>query len=79
MSMPEIGSYVTHAKLPELGSGEILATDKGAVRIRFASGDRNFVWEMVHGHLNVTDEAPAPAPRPGKRTRKPATKQSGKA
>ena len=79
MSMPEIGSYVTHAKLPELGAGEILATDKGAVRIRFASGDRNFVWEMVHGHLSATDEAPAPAPRPGKRTRKAPTKQADKA
>lgn len=79
MSTLEIGSYVTHAKLPELGAGEILATDKGAVRIRFASGDRNFVWDMVHGHLSATDEAPAPAPRPGKRARKTPAKQSPKA
>ena len=74
MSTPEIGSYVTHAKLPDLGAGEILAADKGAVRIRFASGDRSFVWEMVQGHLTTTTEAPAPAAtKPAKRARK-ATK-----
>ena len=70
MLMPEIGSYVIHAKLPELGSGEILSAEKGALRIRFASGDRNFVWDMVHSHLEVTSEAPVPAPRSTKRTRK---------
>ena len=60
----EIGSYVTHAKLPELGSGEILAVDKGAVRIRFASGERNFSGELVAAHLVTTLEAP---PRPTKK------------
>lgn len=71
MSTPAIGSYVTHAKMPELGAGEITASDKGAVRIRFASGDRNFIWELVANHLTVTNEAPpAPAPKSTKRPRK---------
>ena len=70
MSSFEIGNYVTHSKLPELGAGEILAADKGAVRIRFASGDRNFIWELVAAHLNLTDEAPAPPPSASKRGRK---------
>jgi hypothetical protein len=76
MSTPEIGSYVTHDKLPELGSGEITASDNGAVRIRFASGDRNFVWDMVRGHLSITMEAPAP---PAKAARKPRKKAAEKA
>jgi hypothetical protein len=75
MSTPEIGSYVTHAKMPELGAGEILTAEKGAVRIRFASGERNFVWEMVAGHLTTTTEAPVQAAaKPAKRARKPSTK-----
>jgi hypothetical protein len=69
----EIGNYVLHAKLPELGAGEILAADKGAVRIRFASGDRNFIWDLVAAHLKMTDEGPV-APPSGKRTRKAAAK-----
>ena len=73
MSALEIGAYVLHAKLPELGAGEILAADKGAVRIRFASGDRNFIWDLVAAHLQMTDEAPMPAPSP-KRARKAAAK-----
>lgn len=75
MSTPEIGSYVTHDKLPDLGAGEILASEKGAVRIRFASGDRNFVWDMVRGHLSITLEAPAPQ---AKSTRKPRKKAAAK-
>jgi hypothetical protein len=63
MSSLEIGAYVLHAKLPELGAGEI--------RIRFASGERNFLWELVAAHLQTTDEIPAPAPS-AKRTRKAA-------
>ena len=33
----EAGSYVVYDRLPELGSGEIVASEKGCVRIRFAS------------------------------------------
>jgi hypothetical protein len=59
----EAGSYVVHAKLPELGSGEIVGAEKGCVRIRFASGERNFNVDFVSPHLSVTAEAPAkPAP-----------------
>jgi hypothetical protein len=74
MSTPQIGSYVTHAKMPELGAGEILTSDKGAVRIRFASGERNFIWDMVASHLTVTTEAPAPPPKASKRARKAPAK-----
>lgn len=56
----EAGSFVVHAKLPELGSGEILSHDKGTVRIRFASGERAFAVEKAEAHLAVTQEAPAP-------------------
>ena len=73
MSSFEIGSYVMHAKLPELGAGEILSAEKGAVRIRFASGDRNFIWDLVAGHLAITLEAPAPPPKV-RRARKAAPK-----
>jgi hypothetical protein len=57
----EAGSYVLHAKLPELGTGEILTSEKGCVRIRFASGERNFNVDFVSPHLTVTAEAPAKA------------------
>jgi hypothetical protein len=76
MSSLEIGAYVLHAKLPELGAGEILASDReGAIRIRFASGERNFLWELVAAHLQMTDEIPAPAPS-AKRTRKAAASKT---
>ncbi len=55
----ETGSYVVHAKMPELGTGEVLAAEKGAVRIRFASGERSFSMDFVAPHLTVTAEAPA--------------------
>jgi hypothetical protein len=64
MSAHEPGSFVTHAKLPELGSGEVISSDKGTVRIRFASGERAFLIEAVERHLSVTQEAPAAAPAP---------------
>jgi hypothetical protein len=57
----EAGSYVVHAKLPELGAGEVVASEKGCVRIRFASGERNFNVEFVARHLSVTAEAPVKA------------------
>jgi hypothetical protein len=66
----QAGSYVVHAKLPELGSGEIVASEKGCVRIRFASGERNFNVEFVAPHLTVTVEAPAkPAASTGKKSK----------
>lgn len=58
MLISEPGSYVIHAKLPELGSGELIASENGRVRIRFASGTRNFLWELVASHLTATDVAP---------------------
>jgi hypothetical protein len=58
----EPGSYVTHSKLPELGSGEVVGYDKGVVRIRFASGERSFLVEAVSPHLVVSDEKPAQLP-----------------
>jgi hypothetical protein len=73
MSALEIGAYVLHAKLPELGAGEILASEReGAIRIRFASGERNFIWELVAAHLRMTDQVPAPPPS-ARRSRKPRT------
>ena len=58
MSNSETNSYVIHTKLPELGSGELLAAENGRVRIRFASGTRDFLWEKVASLLTVTDVAP---------------------
>jgi hypothetical protein len=63
MATFEPGSFVTHAKLPELGSGVILSHEKGTLRISFSSGERAFSLEKVAPHLSVTQEAPArPAP-----------------
>jgi hypothetical protein len=74
MSTFELGSYVTHAKMPELGAGEILAAEKGTIRIRFESGDRSFLWDLVAAHLTMTAEAPPPRSAPAKRKR--ATKKA---
>lgn len=63
------GSYVTHAKLPELGCGEILSSHDDKILIRFASGDRSFRLEIAARHLTVTTEAPPPA-APAKASRK---------
>ena len=73
MSAYEPGSYVVHAKLPDLGSGEILSLDKGTLRIRFASGERAFIADVVGPHLVVTAEAPA-RPAPTKRASKAKAK-----
>ena len=54
---------MTHAKLPELGTGEIVATDGDRLAIRFASGERNFVCHLIEKHLSVTLEAPPPPPK----------------
>jgi DNA-directed RNA polymerase subunit K/omega len=76
-----IGSYVTHSKLPDLGSGEVLAAEKGTIRIRFASGERAFQIDIVAPHLVVTDEAPARPVTAAKRARakKAAAKKPSRA
>ncbi len=69
------GSFVVHAKLPDLGSGEVLSADKGSLKVRFASGERNFVTELVSQYLTVTIEGPAPrAATKAKRAKKAAAK-----
>lgn len=70
-----IHSHVTHSKLPELGVGEILASDGERISIRFASGERNFVSALVSPHLVVTTEAVPPTP--GK-ARAPRAKKAAK-
>lgn len=68
MSILLLGSYVTHGKLSELGSGEVLAVEDGKIRIRFASGEKSFVYDLVVKHLTVTQEAPImPAPKAKKK------------
>ena len=66
-----IGTYVTHAKLPDLGSGEVTSMDGERLVIRFSSGERNFIYHLVEKHLNVTQEAPAPA-KPSRAAKKSA-------
>lgn len=70
MATFEAGSFVTHSKLLELGSGEVLSHAKGTMRIRFASGERAFAVEKVEPHLSVTDEAPAKSSSGAKRASK---------
>ena len=61
MTTIELGSYVTHTKLSELGTGEILSVEKGVVRIRFASGERSFQTELASPYLNPSEDVlPAP-------------------
>lgn len=62
--MYEPGSFVTHAKLLELGSGEVVSYDRGAVRIRFASGERQFLMEAAALHLAATADAPVRSAAP---------------
>ena len=70
----EPGSYVAHTKMPELGSGEVVSSEKGTMRIRFASGERSFLIEAVERHLVVTQDAPA-RPAPTKRATKAKAKK----
>jgi hypothetical protein len=74
MSALERGSFVTHAKLPELGAGEVILSDRGTMRIRFASGERDFLIDAVERHLCVTQAAPARA-AVGKRASKAKSKR----
>ena len=71
MSGYRVGSYVIHKKMQELGSGEVVMVEKGAIRIRFASGERSFAELQADPHLEVTSEAPAAAPEPAARKRAP--------
>lgn len=68
------GSYVRHAKMPDLGIGEVLSVDDGKVGIRFESGERRFMYDLVEPYLTVTDDAPPPPPKkkPAKRAAKTA-------
>jgi hypothetical protein len=68
MSIYQLGCFVTHQKMPELGAGEVVSSDKGALRIRFAGGERSFSEEIAHQHLTITMEGPPPeAPKKAKR------------
>jgi hypothetical protein len=58
MLVHDIGSMVTHAKLPELGRGEILSWERGSTRIRFASGERTFPIAFVEPHLIGAQQGP---------------------
>ena len=79
MNILLVGTCVVHAKLPELGNGEVIASDGDRVSIRFASGVRNFVFRVVAPHLTVTSEAPplakpARSARPARASKKKAVK-----
>jgi hypothetical protein len=76
MSQIVLGAYVVHAKLPELGSGEVLSAEKGTLRLRFACGERSFLTALVSQHLSVVIAGPAPrAPaKAAKRARKAPAK-----
>lgn len=78
MNVPLVGTYVTHAKLPDLGTGEITIVDGERVTIRFATGERNFVYSLVKKHLQVTSDAPAPRPSKPPRAPKAATAKAAK-
>jgi hypothetical protein len=78
VSQFELGCYVSHSKLPDLGAGEVLGSEKGTIRIRFASGDRNFLLDLVAPHLVITAAAPAvPASAKPARARKSRKKAAG--
>lgn len=57
-----VGSYVVHKKLAELGAGEIVKSEVGVMSIRFASGTRNFSEGIVGAYLEITSEAPVMPP-----------------
>jgi hypothetical protein len=57
----ERGRFVIHAKLGDLGSGEILGLERGTIRIRFPSGERQFLLKLVQPHLTSTTDAPLPS------------------
>lgn len=62
-----VGCYVVHKKLAELGAGEITKAEMGTISIRFASGVRNFSEAIVGAFLENTSEAPVAPPAAAKR------------
>ncbi len=78
MSGFQVGSFVTHQKLPELGAGEVVGSDRGALRIRFAGGERTFSEEIAQHHLIVSVEGPPPATVHKAGQRKSARKSAAK-
>jgi hypothetical protein len=79
MSNFQLGCFVTHQKLPELGAGEVVASEKGALRIRFAGGERSFSEEIAQHHLTVTIEGPPPVAAKKAARRKAAPKKAAAA
>jgi hypothetical protein len=73
-----VGCYVVHKKLAELGSGEIVRAELGAISIRFASGVRNFSEVHVLPHLEKISDAPV-LPPPAATKRKSAAKKKNPA
>lgn len=67
MSNFPIGCYVLHTKLAELGSGEVMMVDRGAIRIRFASGERSFLSARVDPYLQLTADAPVVSTAPARK------------
>ena len=77
------GSFVVHAKLPELGRGEVLSAEKNTLRLRFACGERSFATSVVSEHLSVVVAGPTPPPakaakRATKAPKAPATPSARK-
>ena len=73
-----VGSYVVHKKLAELGPGEVVKVEMGAIRIRFASGERNFLESLASKHLEVTSEPPVVPPSAAGRKRAATAKKARK-
>ena len=71
----ELGAFVSHDKLPELGNGEVVACEKGTVRVRFATAEKTFLVELVAQHLSPSAEGPKARP---KATRKARAKTKAK-
>jgi hypothetical protein len=72
-----VGAYVKHAKLPDLGSGEIISSDGLCFVIRFASCEKSFVHALAEKHLTVTSEAPVPVkPARASKARAPRAKKA---
>lgn len=67
---------MTHAKLPELGNGEVMYEQDGNIAIRFSTGNRFFRLDLVMRHLVLTSEPPAPPPKKTSK-RKAAAAKSG--
>ena len=65
----ELGAFVCHDKLPELGNGEVVACDKGTVRVRFATGEKTFLVELAAQYLSPSAEGPKARPSTARKTR----------